>query len=116
MGFVLFKSESRELLFMEHILSCPFCGNRRNLKNIELKTDIIDPLEYHLVSVREVEAGPGRGHRISTGGFPKIRGYNILECLADPQYNEVSEIIRDRFVQIMRAYISAGIVDLNELS
>ena len=102
---------------MEEYLSCPFCGFSKNLKNLRLKPITIDPSDYELFSLRAVGAGPGRGYKVfKQGGFSRVEGFNIVQALEDPRFKDIAEEIRERFIQIIRGYISAGIVTLDDLS
>ena len=77
----------------------------------------IDPSDYGLINIRTIGAGPGRGHKgVSGEGFKIIERLNIRDALQDPRFSELAEQIRERFILIVRSYIRAGVIQLNELT
>ena len=98
-------------------LACPFCGRNRPLNSgFRLGTLTIAPSEYGVITIREVGPGPGRGHIGERGeGLRTIERLNITEALADPQFSEISGQVRDRLVAIIRSYIGAGVISVEEI-
>ncbi len=94
-----------------HKLSCPFCGTNRSVTpEFSLKPLHILPSEYGVISVREVQPGPGRGRKGGGGGFPNVRRINIVEMLNSPEYEDLAKQIIERFESIWRSYKLAGIL------
>ncbi len=76
----------------------------------------IDPSEYGLISIRSVGAGPGRGHKGEKGeGLRTIGRLNLIEALAHSEHAELAEQVRQRFITIMRSYLTSGVVSIEEL-
>ena len=100
-----------------HQLSCPFCGFNKPINdNFKLRDLHIDPSEYGLISIRSVGPGPGRGHKGERGeGLRTIRRLNIIEALRDSRHSELAEQVRQRFIAIMKSYLTSGIVSMEEL-
>jgi len=75
--------------------------------------------------VRTQAAGPGRGHTKAQlnekgqehGGFKLIQGegLSILEMVDDPTYADLVDGIKRRLTKIIKAYIAAGVVNLEDL-
>jgi len=76
-------------------------------------------IDWVVLQVREMLAGPGRGKRIkgTDYGFPAIKeeGLSIIEMLDHEEHREVVEAIKGRLVKIVRAYLAAGIIEKEEL-
>jgi len=108
---------------MENII-CPFCGQRRGLRSDQYEGGeyrlgelTIPPSEFHLIEIREISAGPGRGHKISGfGGFPVIDTKNIIQMLDSPEYAHIAEQYLYRFKAIFRDYIETGVFDISEFT
>ena len=100
-----------------HQLSCPFCGFNKPIKeDFKLRELHIDPSEYGLISIRSVGPGPGSGHKGERGkGLRTIGRLNIIEALQDSEHAELAEQIRQRFIAIMRSYLTSGVIALEEL-
>ncbi len=101
-----------------HQLACPFCGRNRPLsRSFRLGEMTIPPDQYGVITIREVGPGPGRGHKGERGeGLRTIGRLNIREALEDPQFSDIAGQVRDRLVAIVRSYIDAGIVSMEELT
>jgi len=99
-------------------LACLFCGRNRPLKRgFSLGEMTIPPDQYGIITIREVGPGPGRGHKGERGeGLRTIDRLNIQEALEDPQFSEIAGQVRDRLVTIVRSYISAGIISMEEIT
>jgi len=99
-------------------LACPFCGRNRPLNSgFTLGELTIPPAEYGVITVREVGPGPGRGHVGERGeGLRTIERLNIREAMADPQFAEISGQVKDRLVAIVRSYIGAGVIAVEEIT
>ena len=99
-------------------LACPFCGRNRHLSDdFRLGELTIPPNEYGIITVRQAGPGPGRGHKGESGeGLRTIGRLNITEALADPQFSDISGQVKDRLVAIVRSYMKAGVIDLEELT
>jgi len=77
----------------------------------------IPPNQYGIITIREVGPGPGRGHKGERGeGLRTIGRLNIREALEDPQFSGIAGQVRDRLIAIVRSYIRAGIISMEELS
>lgn len=101
-----------------HQLACLFCGRNRPLRDgFSLRAMTIPPDQYGIITIREVGPGPGRGHKGERGeGLRTIGRLNIREALEDPQYSEIAGQVRDRLVTIVRSYIEAGVLTLEDLT
>ncbi len=99
-------------------LACIFCGRNRPLRSgFSLGEFTIAPAEYGVITIRSVGPGPGRGHIGERGeGLRTIGRLNIKEALEDPQYSEIAGQVRDRLVAIVRSYIGAGVISLEEIT
>ncbi len=99
-------------------LACPFCGRNRPLNSgFRLGELTIPPAEYGIITVRSVGPGPGRGHVGESGeGFRTIDRLNITEAMADGQFSDISGQVKDRLVAIIRSYIEAGAISLEEIT
>ena len=99
-------------------LACPFCGRNRPLSDdFRLGELTIPPSEYGIITVRQSGAGPGRGHVGERGeGLRTIDRLNISQAMADGQFADISGQVRDRLVAIIRSYIEAGAISLDEIT
>ena len=98
-------------------LACIFCGRNRPLRSgFRLGSMDIPPSEYGVITIRSVGPGPGRGHIGERGeGFRTIDRLNIKEALEDPQFSDIAGQVRDRLIAIVRSYMSAGVISIEEL-
>ncbi len=101
-----------------HQLACIFCGRNRPLKSgFRLGEMTIPPDQYGVITIREVGPGPGRGHVGERGeGLRTIDRLNIKEALADPQFSDIAGQVRDRLIAIVRSYIDAGVIAVEEIT
>lgn len=101
-----------------HQLACPFCGRNRPLKHdFSLGEMTIPPSQYGIITIREVGPGPGRGHKGESGeGLRTIDRMNIREALEDPQFSEIAGQVRDRLITIVRSYMRAGVISMEEIT
>ncbi len=101
-----------------HQLACIFCGRNRPLKSgFRLGEMTIPPDQYGVITIREVGPGPGRGHVGERGeGLRTIDRLNIKEALVDPQFSDISGQVRDRLIAIVRSYIDAGVIAVEEIT
>jgi len=99
-------------------LACLFCGRNRPLSpSFSLGEMTIPPDQYGIITIRTVGPGPGRGHKGERGeGFRTIARLNIREALEDPQYSDIAEQVRDRLITIVRSYMEAGIISMEEIT
>ncbi len=100
-----------------HQLACPFCGFNRPIgSGFSLRSMHIDPSEYGVITIRSVGPGPGRGHKGERGeGFRTIGRLNIREALEDPEFSDLAEQVRSRFITIIRSYIRTGVISMEEI-
>ncbi len=76
----------------------------------------IDPSDYGVITIRSVGPGPGRGHKGERGeGFRTIGRLNIREALEDPEFSDLAEQLRERFITIIRSYLRTGVISMEEL-
>jgi len=99
-------------------LACIFCGRNRPLKRgFSLGELTIDPAEYGVITIRSVGPGPGRGHKGVRGeGFRTIGRLNIKEALEDPEFSDIAGQVRDRLIAIVRSYMDAGVLTIEDLT
>ncbi len=99
-------------------LACLFCGRNRPLSSsFRLGEMTIEPSQYGVITIREVGPGPGRGHKGERGeGLRTIGRLNIREALEDPQYSDIAGQVRDRLIAIVRSYMEAGVISLEEIT
>lgn len=77
---------------------------------------VIDPSDYGVITIRSVGPGPGRGHKGERGeGFRTIDRLNMLEALESPEFSEIAEQVRNRFITIIQSYLRSGIISMEEL-
>ena len=97
---------------------CIFCGRNRPLRgDFRLGEMNIPPDQYGVISIREVGPGPGRGHKGERGeGLRTIDRLNIKEALMDPQFSDIAGQVRDRLITIVRSYIDAGVISMEEIT
>jgi len=98
-------------------LACPFCGRSRPLnRDFSLGEMTIPPDQYGIITIREVGPGPGRGHKGERGeGLRTIDRLNIREALEDPQFSEIAGQVRDRLITIIRSYMRAGVISMDDI-
>jgi len=101
-----------------HQLACPFCGRNRPLnRGFSLGEMTIPPAEYGVITIRAVGPGPGRGHKgVPGAGLHTINRLNIREALENPQFSNIAGQVRDRLITIVRSYIDAGIINIEEIT
>ena len=101
-------------------VGCIFCGkatlkDRLNLEKLAANYSI----DWNVLQVRDVLAGPGRGKKGKDKGtgWPIIESEcrSIVELATDPAYADLVEAIRSRLIMITRAYIQAGLIKKEEL-
>ncbi len=99
-------------------LACLFCGRNRPLSSsFSLGEMTIEPSQYGIITIREVGPGPGRGHKGERGeGLRTIGRLNIREALEDPQYSDIAGQVRDRLIAIVRSYMEAGVLTIEDLT
>ncbi|MCJ7559112.1 hypothetical protein MUO79_00650, partial [Candidatus Bathyarchaeota archaeon] len=87
------------------------------LKGFKLKPFDIDPAEFFILRVREQE--PGGYESARKPGFydvpEKAKTMQQLYESTDPRERELAETIKQRFLSIVQAYRSAGIIKPEEL-
>lgn len=100
-------------------IACIFCG--RSVIKDKINWDNFDnwSIDWTVRQVRQMLAGPGRKHKgkNSDTGFPAIKeqGLSIVEMKEDPNCVYMVDAIKKRLLKIVRAYIDAGIIDINEI-
>lgn len=102
---------------------CLFCLWNRPVRSLgpgggelPFKDITWDPADTPVIQIREVAPGPGRGHkREATGGFRTLGELTLAQALEDPAYSALALYMKDRLIAIVRALISAGVVDPSEL-
>jgi len=101
-----------------HQLACIFCGRNRPLtQGFRLGTLTVDPSEYGVITIRSVGPGPGRGHIGERGeGLRTIDRLNMKEALEDPQFSDIAGQVRERIIAIVRSYVRAGIISMEEIN
>jgi len=105
-------------------LRCCFCGNSKPIHSskydggvIRLGVLTVDPSDYPIVQIRDIQSGPGRGHKVKGhGGWPVIDTLSITEVLEDPEYADLGLQVKDRLIAIVRSYMKAGIISMEELT
>ena len=105
-------------------LKCCFCGHTKPIRShrydggvLKLGSLTVDPSEYPVVQIREVQPGPGRGHKIKgRGGWPVIDTLSIIEVLGDPEYADLGLQVKNRLIAIVRSYMKAGVISMEEIT
>jgi len=94
----------------------PIYSRKHPDRPFKLRELTIDPEEYDLITIRAVGPGPGRGRKSESGeGLRTIRRLNIKEALEDPQFFDLANQTKSRFIQIVRSYLRAGVISLEDL-
>lgn len=106
-------------------LLCPFCSWTRLIHSsryeggvLKLRDFEVEPSDYPLIQIRDALPGPGRGKKIKgAGGFKADReeSMNILEMLETPEYRDLALAIKRRLIKIVRSYMAAGILSVEDL-
>ena len=106
-------------------LLCPFCSWTRLIHSslyeggvLKLRDFEIEPADFNIVQFREPNPGPGRGRKEKgVGGFKAVGGMTIQDMMADedPEYQELAIQLKRRLVRIVRSYMAAGILSVEEL-
>jgi hypothetical protein len=104
-------------------LLCPFCSWTRLIHSsryedgvLKLRDFEIEPADFNIIQIREALPGPGRGHKGSgVGGFQVVDEMTIQQMLEDPRYRELASQVKRRLIRIVRSYIAAGILSVEEL-
>ena len=104
-------------------LRCCFCGNSKPIHSrkydggrLRLGALTVDPSDYPIVQIRDVQPGPGRGHKVKGhGGWPVTGTLSIVEVLGDPEYADLGKQVKDRLTAIVRSYMRAGIISMEDL-
>ena len=101
-------------------IACIFCGKSVIKDKLDWKNFDNWSIDWTVRQVRQMLAGPGRKHRGKNPdtGFPAIKeqGLSIIEMKADPNCVHMVDAIKKRLLKIVRAYIDAGIIDINEIA
>ena len=105
-------------------LRCCFCGNSKPIHSkkydggiLRLGALTVDPSDYPIVQLREVLPGPGRGHKGKGQGGLHVTGtLSIVEVLDDPEYADLGLQVKDRLTAIVRSYVRAGIISLEDIA
>ena len=100
-------------------VACIFCGRNVIRERLNLESFENWSIDWKVLQVREMLAGPGRGHKIKGEGFgfPVIpeESLSILEMIDDGGYADLVEAIKGRLLLIVKAYINAGIISKEEI-
>ncbi|TET28338.1 MAG: hypothetical protein E3J73_01085 [Candidatus Bathyarchaeum sp.] len=101
-------------------VACIFCGRCVIRDRLDLdKVSTVWDIGYKVLQVREMLAGPGRGHKGKNkgSGFPVIpeESLSIVELAQDSSYDDLVEALKSRLLLIVKAYIEAGIIDKSEI-
>ena len=102
---------------------CPVCFWTRILKESQHSEDGFvygdyrgRPADVPVIQLRDTLPGPGRGHKGRTGGGFQLAGeLSLAEALRDPAYSDVAEGIRIRLINLVRDYITEGVIEKSEL-
>ena len=105
-------------------LRCCFCGNSKPIHSdkyhggiLRLGELTVDPSRYPIVQIREALPGPGRGHKgKGRGGWPVIGTLSITEVLEDPEYADLGLQVKDRLIAIVKSYMDAEVISINEIT
>jgi len=75
------------------------------------------PGDVPIIQLRDIQAGPGRGHKgVRDGGFQLAGELSMAEALQDPAYSDTAEGMRVRLIDLVRDYMALGIIEISELS
>lgn len=101
-------------------IACIFCGKSVIKEKIDLsKYDNWD-INWIVLQVREMLAGPGRGKKIKGKqyGFPAIpeEGLSIIQMSQIGEYEEIVEAIKHRLLKIVKAYVEHDIISKEEIA
>jgi len=100
-------------------IACIFCG--KSVIKDKINWDNFDnwSIDWTVRQVRQMLAGPGRKHKGKQPGtgFPAIKeqGLSIVKMNEDESCQYMVNAIKKRLLKIVRAYIDAGIIDVNEI-
>ncbi len=95
----------------------PIHSNKYDGGRYRLGALTTEPSEYPMIQIREVQAGPGRGHKgKGQGGWPVVGTLNVVEVFEGTEYADLGLQVKDRLVAIVRSYMKAGVIDLKELT
>jgi len=105
-------------------LKCCFCGNSKPIHSSKYDGGVfrlgaltVAPSDYPIVQIREVQPGPGRGHKgKGQGGWPVTGTLSIVEVLGNPEYADLGLQVKDRLIAIVRSYMRAGIISMEEIT
>lgn len=99
-------------------LLCPFCSWTRLIHSsryedgvLKLRDFEIEPADFNIIQIREALPGPGRG----VGGFQVVDEMTIQDMMEDPRYRELASQVKRRLIKIVRSYMAAGILNIDEL-
>ena len=103
-------------------IRCPFCARSRILRSSKYEGGVYrlgqlttPPSDFPILEIREIQPGPGRGHKGEGGGFPLVSTQSIVELLNNPEREFISQDVLNRFKAIVKDYIAAGVIDREEL-
>jgi len=104
-------------------LRCCFCGNSKPIRSkkydggrLRLGALTVDPSDYPIVQIRDIQPGPGRGHKgKGQGGWPVTGTLSIVEVVEHPEYADLGLQVKDRLIAIVRSYMKAGIISTDDI-
>ena len=104
-------------------LRCCFCGHSRPIRSskydggiLRLGALTVDPADYPIIQLREIQPSPGRGHKgKGQGGWPVTGTLSIVEVVEHPEYADLGLQVKDRLIAIVRSYMRAGIISTDDI-
>ncbi len=103
---------------------CPLCiwsrimGSSKHSEEGFVYGDYLgSPAEVPVIQLRNIQAGPGRGHKGEGGGGFSLAGeLSLSEALSDPAHSDFAEGLRSRLIDLVRDYVAEGTISPEDLT
>lgn len=94
----------------------PFRSKKYSTGFFEIPSFEGDPGDAPFIMFMEQSPGPGRGRREKVGGWVKTGELSLGEALADPEFHEVAGDFKAKLINLIRAYLANGVLQVDELT